>query len=92
MLVSSTDEPAPTPPRATDGALPGMSRLIVAGYILALVMPLFGLVVGVVLLNRPDKLEIKHGIWITAVSIVAGFVFFLALILNAHGAGSETGS
>lgn len=82
----------PSPP-ATAGAPPnspyGLSSLIVAGYILAAVLPVFGLVIGVVLVNRSDKREIKHGIWMIGVAVIAGFALFVALILSAHGTGSE---
>jgi hypothetical protein len=79
-----------------DAAPPGavqanrLPPLVVAGYILAVVMPLAGLIVGVVLLTRPPKSMMKQGMWIIAVSVVIGFVFFVALILYSHSSGAAT--
>jgi hypothetical protein len=75
-------------PRPQDGALPGYSKLDVAGYILALVLPPFGLVVGVVLAKAPERRARRHGIWIIAISLVVGVLFVLALIASAHVLGS----
>jgi uncharacterized membrane protein len=74
-------------PRADDGAVAGFSRLDVAGYILAFVLPLFGLVVGVILLRRPDRQAARHGVWIVAISVVVCLLFAAALIAGAHGLG-----
>jgi hypothetical protein len=80
-------ESAPPRPRADDGAVAGFSRLDVAGYILAFVLPLFGLAVGVVLLRRPDRQGARHGVWIIAISLVVCLLFAAALIAGAHGLG-----
>jgi zinc transporter ZupT len=69
--------------------MPSASRLIVAGYILAVVFPLVGFVIGVVLVNRSDKREIRHGIWMIAISVLAGFILFVGLTVVSHGSGSE---
>jgi uncharacterized membrane protein len=77
--------------RPYDGAVAGFSRLDVAGYILAFVLPLFGLIVGVMLIRRPEKQTARHGMWIIAISLVVGVLFAAALIAAAHGLGaSET--
>jgi hypothetical protein len=72
-------------------ALPGFSRLDVAGYILALVFPIAGLVVGVILLRRPPVGRTRHGAWIIAVSLVVAIVFTAALIATSHGVSSGEG-
>jgi Co/Zn/Cd efflux system component len=67
----------------------GASRLIVAGYILAIVFPIVGFVIGIVLVNRSDKREIRHGIWMIVISVLAAFILFVGLTVVSHGSGSE---
>jgi hypothetical protein len=85
--------PPPHPPspeaEAPEGAMPSASRLIVAGYILAVVFPIVGFVIGVVLVNRSDKREIRHGIWMIAISVLTAFILFVGLTVVSHGSGSE---
>ena len=69
-----------------------MSRLVVAGYILAVVMPVVGFVVGVVLVNRSEKRTIKQGVWMIALSVVMAFLFFVALIISVHSSGGVEGA
>jgi hypothetical protein len=89
--VSGPDRPPPPypAPEAPEGAMPSASRLIVAGYILAVVFPIVGFVIGVVLVNRSDKREIRHGIWMIAISVLTAFILFVGLTVVSHGSGSE---
>jgi hypothetical protein len=89
--VSSSDERdvAQPSPRPEDGALAGFSRLDVAGYILAFVLPPAGLVLGVILLRRPPTGTVKHGAWIIAISVIVGILFVAALIATSHGVGTS---
>ncbi len=89
MSAPEDGESAHPQPRAEDGALAGFSRLDVAGFILALVLPLFGLIVGVILVRRPDKQAARHGVWIIAISLLVGLLFVAALIAGAHGLGGN---
>jgi hypothetical protein len=88
--MASPDEhdPAHPPPRGVDGALPGFSRLDVAGYILALVLPLLGLIVGVIVWRAPRP-QNRHGPRIVAISLVIGVLFLAALIATSHGIGTS---
>lgn len=72
-----------------DRAMPGPSKLVVAGYILAVVFPIVGFVIGVILINRAEKHEVRHGIWMIAISVAAAFILFLGLTVVSHGGGSE---
>ncbi len=67
-----------------------LAPLVVAGYILAVVFPPAGLIVGVVLATRPPKTAFKQGLWIVGVSVVMGFGLFVALVLSSHSAGAAT--
>ncbi len=89
MSAPEDGESAHPQPRAQDGAVAGFSRLDVAGYILALVLPLFGLIIGVVLLRRPDRRAARHGVWIVAISLVVCLLFAAALIASSHGLGGS---
>jgi hypothetical protein len=59
--------------------------LVVVGYITAVLMPLIGFILGIVVATRPAKVTSKHGAWIIVVSIIA-FILWLAII--AHSAQS----
>ena len=54
-------------------------RLLVLGYITAVTLPLIGLVLGIVIANRPTKANSKHGAWIIVVSIIASIVWILII-------------
>jgi hypothetical protein len=82
-------EPAYPQPRLQDGALDGFSKVDVAGYILAFVLPPVGLVIGVILLKRPPLQTSRHGVWIIAISLVVGVLFAVALIAASHGLGTS---
>jgi len=79
------------PARSPDGALPGFTKLDVAGYILAFVLPPAGLVFAVVLLRQPPKPGVRHGRRILVISLVLGVLFVAALIATAHGLGGSEG-
>ena len=70
-----------SPERESAGAL------VVIGYITAVLMPIVGFILGIVVATRPAKVTSKHGAWIIVLSIVA-FVVYLALII--HGAQTTT--
>jgi hypothetical protein len=56
---------------------PGLSRLVVLGYITAVAMPLLGLLLGIVAVTRPARATARHGRWIIAISIVASIIWAL---------------
>jgi hypothetical protein len=58
----------------------------VAGYVVAVVLPIVGFVVGVILVNRPEKASIRQGLWMIALSVAAAFVLFVVLIVSTHSA------
>jgi uncharacterized membrane protein len=89
MSTPNGREPAFPRPRREDGAVSGFSKLDVAGYILAFVLPLFGVIVGVVLLRRQQAETTRHGVWIIAISLVIGALFIVALIAASHGLGTS---
>jgi uncharacterized membrane protein len=52
-------------------------RLVVLGYILAIALPVFGFVFGVVVATRPNKAISKHAIWIIGLSVVGSILWVL---------------
>jgi hypothetical protein len=68
-----------------------MSRLVLAGYVLAVVMAPAGFAIGVVLVNGSEKRAIRHGVWIVALSVVAAFVLFVVLVVVTHSTAGEGG-
>jgi uncharacterized membrane protein len=54
----------------------GQSRLVVLGYITAFALPLLGLLLGIVVVTRPDR-RARHGRWIIGISIVASVIWAL---------------
>ena len=52
------------------------TALIVAGYVLAVVLPIVGLVLGIVVISNGPR---NHGIGIIAVSIVVGVLSYVWL-------------
>jgi uncharacterized membrane protein YhaH (DUF805 family) len=87
-----TDETRPLPAPAQQPApahQPEESAggIVVVGYITAVLMPLIGFVLGIVVVTRPAKATSKHGAWIIVVSIVA-FIVWLSIIVH----GSSTGT
>jgi hypothetical protein len=64
-------------PNAGQGEFQG--GLVITGYILAVLIPLVGLILGIVTITRPAQATKKHGIWIILLSIVAFAIFYAAL-------------
>jgi hypothetical protein len=59
---------------------PGLSRLVVLGYITAVALPLIGLFIGIIAVTRPAKATARHGWWIIAISIVASIIWTLVFV------------
>lgn len=60
------------------------TSIVVAGYVLAVIMPIVGFIVGVILVNRSEKSDIRLGLWMIGLSVAAAFVFFVILIVSVH--------
>ncbi len=69
----SPDLPSAEPERA--------GGLVALGYITALLMPLIGFILGIVVATRPAKVTSKHGAVIILLSIIA-FVAYVAIIMH----------
>jgi hypothetical protein len=78
------EPPAASTSGLADRAIARASRLVIAGYVLAVVLPPAGFVIGVILVNRPQARTIKQGVWMIALSVVATFVLFVLLIVGLH--------
>lgn len=61
--------------------------IVTVGYILAVLMPLIGFILGIVVATRPVKTTSKHGAWIIVVSVGA-FIVWIAIL--AQGASTAT--
>jgi hypothetical protein len=61
--------------------------LVAVGYILAVLMPFVGFILGIVTVTRPSRATSKHGIWIIVLSIVAFLIFYAVLASNAANSG-----
>jgi hypothetical protein len=57
---------------------------IIAGYVLAILMPLIGFIIGLTQINRN-----RHGIWVVVVSIAAFFIW-LSIIASGSSGGSAS--
>lgn len=55
------------------------SRLVVLGYIAAFALPVVGLVLGIIIVTRPDKSVSKHGPWIILINLIATAIFVAVL-------------
>jgi hypothetical protein len=89
--AASRTHAAVEPATAAESGTPG---LVVAGYVLAVLIPIVGFILGIVAVTRPDKRTSKHGVWIIVVSVIA-FVLWIAILAAASagaGAGSGGGS
>lgn len=53
--------------------------VVVAGYIFAVLMPIIGLILGIIAATRPNKSTSKHGVWIIVLSAVIFAIAFAAL-------------
>jgi nitrate/nitrite transporter NarK len=72
---------------AEDGS--GNMGLVVAGYILAVVVPLVGFILGIVAATRPQKRISKHGVWIVVVSIVVTALYLVVVLHSGRGTESK---
>jgi hypothetical protein len=84
-LPTTDADPTPRPaPSVWEETGARRSRLVVAGYVLSIVMPIAGLIVGVVLVNRPERRAVKLGVWMIGLSVLVGFLLFVVLIVSVH--------
>ncbi len=65
----------------------GSTALIVCGYIFAVLIPLIGLILGIVAWRRPEPATKRQGPWIVLVSVVVA-VLVAAVELGKHKHGS----
>jgi hypothetical protein len=77
--ISLTPRSTPTVTAERESA----GTLVVAGYIMAVLIPLVGFVLGIVATTRPAKATARQGPWIIVLSVVA-FVIYLALVRTPH--------
>lgn len=80
--------PPPEPGGATVQAVTEVKKqeadgVIITGYILAVLFPLVGFIIGLTQINKN-----RHGVWVVVVSVVA-FVLWLGIL--AAGASDSTG-
>ena len=68
-------------------ALPDNMPMVVISYITAVILPIIGLVLGIVAVTRPDPRVTRHGAWIIGVSALM-FVVYVFLLL-AIGADTQ---
>jgi uncharacterized membrane protein YidH (DUF202 family) len=73
-------QPAGAGTVSSDGKM--NTPLVVLGYIFAII-PLVGLILGIVAWNRPERATRKHGPWIVLAAVVV-FVVALAVQANKH--------
>lgn len=66
-------------PGSSAAALGPAEPIVTAGYVLAVLIPIVGLVVGIMAAARPNPATSRHGMPIVQVSVLA-FVVFVALI------------
>jgi hypothetical protein len=64
--------------------------LVVTGYIMAVMMPFVGFILGIVTITRPQKSTSKHGVWIVILSCVVFTVVLIALLSAASNSGAGT--
>jgi hypothetical protein len=74
------------PPKQPSSGRPVV--LIAIGYLAALLIPLIGFIIGVVLWRR-GGLATRHGRWITAIAVA---VVLIGAASHLSGAGQHTGS
>jgi hypothetical protein len=79
--ATQATQPAPVQPLAGYGSSrssQGLDGLAIVGYACAVLLPLAGLVIGLIKANRYDG-GTNHGAWIVGVSVLA-FVFWVAVL------------
>jgi hypothetical protein len=72
---------------AADGSPTGV---VTVGYVMAVLFPIIGVIVGLVLLGNANPANKKHGGWVVLASVVA-FVVWVAILTSASG-GSDYSS
>ena len=60
--------------------------LVVVGYVLAVLIPIAGFILGIVAVTRPDRRTRRHGIWIIVVA-VAVVVLYAVLVASTSSPG-----
>jgi Protein of unknown function (DUF2510) len=68
----------------------GNMGLVISGYVLAVVVPLVGFILGIVAATRPQKRISKHGVWIVVVSIVVTALDLIVVLHSGRSAGSTS--
>lgn len=71
---------APQPGAKNEGEYQG--GLVVGGYVLAVLIPFIGFILGIVVATRQGRATSKHGIWIILLSTL---VFFVGLAVLFGG-------
>lgn len=70
---------------APTGTSEGASSLAIVGYVMAIVIPIVGFVLGIVAATRQsDPSSSRHGVWIIVASVAAFFVW-LAILSSGSG-------
>ena len=73
--------PVYTPAAVSSGA----SSLAIVGYVMAIVIPIVGFILGIVAATRQsDPSSSRHGVWIVVASVAAFFVW-LAILSSGSG-------
>jgi hypothetical protein len=66
----------------------GVAGLVVVGYVMAVLIPIVGLILGIVAATRRSEPQTaRHGVWVIVVSVVA-FVVWLAILNSQQGSYS----
>jgi hypothetical protein len=88
LTVAATERALGNPQLRAAGRRPTV--LIVIGYLAALLSPLIGLIIGVVLARRDGSAR-RHGRRIIAIAVVLGLLVAVAQLLPSpdHGAGAN---
>jgi hypothetical protein len=66
--------------------------LVGTGYVMAVLMPLIGFILGIVIITRPQKSTSKHGVWIVVLSCATFVVGLIWLIYAASHTGTSSPS
>jgi hypothetical protein len=74
--------PSYAPAGQQQAARQGASSLVTVGYIMAVLFPIVGVVLGIVAATRPQPQTARHGIWIIVVSIAVFLIGFAILSLT----------
>jgi hypothetical protein len=53
--------------------------LVISGYVFAVLIPLVGFILGIVVVTRPSKATSRHGVWIIVLSVVVAIAAYAAL-------------